>query len=68
MLLCGHETWFITAESVGEQGAKDSFGTKREKVTQGWRKFHEKFHGLYSAKYSQESKIKAGEMGGTCSV
>jgi hypothetical protein len=45
------------------------FGPTREKVTGGWRKFHnEKFILCTFIKYYYRNKIKTIEMGGRCST
>jgi hypothetical protein len=45
------------------------FGPKRNKVTEEWRKLHNKeLNDLYSTKYFSCDKIEKNKMGGACSA
>jgi hypothetical protein len=76
VVLYGCETWSLMLREEHRLRVFENrvlrriFGPKRDEVTGEWRKFHnEELHNLYpSPDIIMQVKVKANEVGGTCST
>ena len=72
-VLCGCETWSLTLREERRLRVSENrmlrrvFGTKREEVTEEWRKLHnEELSDLYTLPNICGGKIEKNEMAGAC--